>query len=76
MARTTTTVFTCDGCGAEVTRRDLRKFRLEEYTMGGTFIAAATTELCTGCEADKLHPVVKKIWPAEEFAEIEGIVRP
>ena len=55
MARTTTTTYTCDGCGSEVPRKELRKFNMigckisgHDWTYGGW------SELCAGCESDLL----------------------
>lgn len=75
MARKTTTVFTCDGCDSAVERRELRKFRIDEYTLAGRFQAGAEMELCTDCEK-RLHGLLKDLMPADQYELIEGIVRP
>lgn len=75
MGRKTTTVWSCDGCDKAVDKKELRRFVLREETLQGRYVASGTTDICTGCEKT-LHDTLRKLWPADEAAAFDGLVRP
>lgn len=63
MARTTTTVYTCDRCGKQVDRpRDLRHFKVINNGPGGrdAWSGSADTQLCGAC-VTKLHDALESL---------------